>query len=82
MKYIEIYLNERKKEIEQLKQQKIDEIKERFRNCEDNEDYEILIEDIYFDYHDDIYDCNRRLMEIGLLREDLILKEDLESKGE
>lgn len=82
MKYLNLYLDERQKEIEQLKQKEIDEFKEKFRNCEDNAHYESLIEDVYLEHYTMIYDYNMRLQEIEILRNDLILKEDLESKGE
>jgi len=82
MKYIEIYLNERQKETEQLKQKEIDEFKEKFRNCEDNADYENLMEDVYIEHYIMIDDYNIRLKEIERLRNDLIPKENLESKGE
>lgn len=82
MKYIEICLSERQKEIEQLKQKEIDEFKEKYRNCKNNEDYEILIEDVYVEHYIVINDYNMRLKEIENLRNDLIPKEKLESKGE
>lgn len=82
MKYIEIYLNERQKEIEQLKQKEIDEFKEEFRKCKDNNDYENLIENVYIEYYTMIEDYNLRLKEIENLRNDLLIEKELENKGE
>lgn len=82
MKYIEIYLNEKQKELEQLKQKEIDEFRDRYRKCENNNDYELLIEDTYYSYYTSIDDYNTRLKEIENLRNDLIPKEDKKAKGE
>ena len=82
MKYIELYLNQRKEELEKLKKEEIDEFKKEYRNCVDDNDIENLMENVVVDYYIMIDSFNIRLQEIENLRNDLIPKENLESKGE
>lgn len=82
MKYIELYLNKRKEELENLKKEEIDKFKKEYRNCQDNDDIENLMENVVCDYYIMVDSYNMRLQEIENLRNDLIPKEDLESKGE
>ena len=82
MKYIELYLNERKEELEKLKKEEIEKFKNEYRNCVNDDDIENLMEDVVVGYYIMIDSYNMRLQEIANLRNDLIPKEDLESKGE
>ncbi|MBR1653653.1 MAG: hypothetical protein IJ690_01985 [Clostridia bacterium] len=82
MKYIELYLNERKEELEKLKKEEIEKFKDEYQNCVNDDDIENLMEDVVVGYYIMIDSYNMRLQEIANLRNDLIPKEDLESKGE
>lgn len=82
MKYIELYLNKRKEELEKLKKEEIDKFKKEYQNCINDDDIENLMEDVVIGYYIMIDSYNMRLQEIKFLRNDLILKEDLESKGD
>lgn len=82
MKYIELYLNKRKEELEKLKKEEIVKFKKEYRNCIDDNDIENLMEKVVIDYYIMVDSYNMRLQEIENLRNDLIPKEDLESKGE
>ena len=72
MKYIELYLNKRKEELEKEKEKEIEEFKERYRECIANKDYEGLIEDCVCSYYPTIDWVNMRLEEIEKLREDVL----------
>lgn len=82
MKYIELYLNKRKEELEKLKKEEIDKFKKEYRNCVDDNDIENLMENVVVSYYIMIDSFNMRLQEIENLRNDLIPKENLENKGE
>ena len=82
MKYMELYLNQRKEELEKLKKEEIDKFKKEYRNCVNDNDIENLMEDVVVSYYIMIDSYNMRLQEIENLRNDLIPKENLESKGE
>lgn len=82
MKYIELYLNKRKEELEKLKKEEIEKFKKEYRNCIDDNDIENLMENVVIGYYIMIDSYNMRLQEIENLRNDLIPKDDLESKGE
>ena len=82
MKYIELYLNQRKEELEKLKKEEIDKFKKEYLNCVDDNDIENLMENVVIGYYIMIDSFNMRLQEIENLRNDLIPKENLESKGE
>lgn len=82
MKYIELYLNKRKEELEKQKKDEIETFKKRYRDCQNDNDIENLLEDVVCDYYIMIDNYNMRLQEIENLRNDLIPKECLENKGE
>lgn len=82
MKYIELYLNKRKEELEKLKKEEIDRFKKEYQNCINDNDIENLMEDVVADYYIMVDSYNMRLQELENLRNDLIPKEDSENKGE
>ena len=82
MKYIEIYFNKRKEELEKLKKEEIEKFKKEYRNCENDNDIENLMEDVVVDYYIMIDSYNMRVQEIENLRNDLIPKDNLENKGD
>ena len=77
MKYIELYLNGRKEELEKEKNEIIEELKERYKNCIKTEDFEGFVEDCNCDYVTRIDWINMRLDELRRLKEDLILDKEV-----
>lgn len=77
MKYIEVYLNERKEELENEKYNIIIEFIERYKECIANEDIETLIEKCACNYNVRIDWINMRLDELKRLKEDLILDKEV-----
>mgnify|MGYP003302995888 CR=1 FL=1 len=72
MRYIELYLNEREKELKKEKEKEIAKFISQYRDCTTNEQYETLIEDCNCSYNPTIDWVNMRLDEIKKLREDLV----------
>lgn len=72
MKYIELYLSERQKELEQEKEKEIERFKKEYRNANNVKDIEMVLENVVCDYWIMIDTINMRLSEIEKLREDLL----------
>ena len=72
MKYIELYLNQRQKELEEEKERIIWEFKTQYKNSITNESIEELIENCAVDYYIRIDWANKGLEEVKKLREDLL----------
>lgn len=69
MKYIEIYLNERQKELEKAKEEYIKQLKKEYEKCTVFDDF---INDIDCNYSIIINGINIRLNEIKKLKDDLL----------
>lgn len=74
MKYIELYLNKRQEELEKQKEEEISRFKREYRNANNNDDIESLLENVVCDYYIMVDSINMRLKEIEDLRNDLIPK--------
>ena len=72
MKYIELYLNEREKELNKEKEKEIADFISQYKNCATNEHYENLIDGCACNYGITIDLINMRLEEIEKLRADLL----------
>lgn len=76
MKYIDLYLNGRKEELEKEKNEIIEELKERYEICIKTEDFEGFIEDCACDYTLRIDWINMRLDELKRLKKDFMLDKE------
>lgn len=72
MKYIELYLNQRKEELEKDKERIIEEFKEKYKKCITTTDYQELIDDCACCYDYELTWDDMKLKEVERLREDLL----------